>query len=164
MSKRKVLLLALWGMLFPAGANAYFSQGDQGEEIFSFLSTFDSPRNAAIEKSGAAFPSTDPTIVQLNPAALRIPDGTKRIAEIHWQTGDMAENQGSISYTSSYKKFLYQISYNWLDYGTIKGYDELGNESGKEYNPLSANYYSWDSDDADKYKANIAMTLKEFLA
>ena len=34
----------------------------------------------------------------------------------------------------------------------------------KEYNPLSANYYSWDSDDADKYKANIAMTLKEFLA
>ena len=137
MSNRKVLVLALWGMLFPTCAFAYFSQGDQGEEIFSFLSTFDSPRNASIEKSGAAYPSTDPTIVQLNPAALRIPDGTKRIAEIHWQTGDMAENQGTISYTSSYRNFLYQVSYNWQDYGTIKGYDELGNESGKEYNPLS---------------------------
>ena len=137
MSNRKVLVLALWGMLFPAGANAYFSQGDQGEEIFSFLSTFDSPRNAALEKAASAVPSTDPTIVQLNAAALRLPDGTKRVGEIHWQTGAMADNQGSISYTSSYRKFLYQISYNWLDYGTIDGYDEYGNSTGKEYNPFS---------------------------
>ncbi|MBO4436493.1 MAG: hypothetical protein J5791_06385 [Fibrobacter sp.] len=135
--KRKVALLAFWSLLLPTGANAYFSQNDQGEEVFSFLSTFDSPRNAALERAASAVPSTDPTIVQLNPAALRLPEGTKRIGEIHWQTGDMAENQGSISYTSSFKWFLYQISYNWLDYGSLTGYDEYGNETGKEYNPLS---------------------------
>lgn len=33
----------------------------------------------------------------------------------------------------------------------------------KEYNPLSANPYSWDSDDAKKYKDRISETLKEFL-
>mgnify|MGYP005606258619 FL=1 len=104
--KRKVALLAFWSLLLPTGANAYFSQNDQGEEVFSFLSTFDSPRNAALEKAASALPSTDPTIVQLNPAALRLPEGTKRIAEIRCQTGDMAENQGTISYTSSYKAIL----------------------------------------------------------
>ena len=135
--KRKVALLAFWSLLLPTGANAYFSQNDQGEEVFSFMSTFDSPRNAALEKAASALPSTDPSIVQLNPGALRLPEGTKRIAEIHWQTGDMADNQGSISYTSSYKWFLYQISYNWLDYGTLTGYDEYGELTDKEYNPLS---------------------------
>lgn len=33
----------------------------------------------------------------------------------------------------------------------------------KEYNPLSANPYSWDSDDAKKYGDRIRETLKEFL-
>jgi len=135
--KRIATLLAMWSMALPSSASAFFSQNDQGEEVFSFLSTFDSPRNAALEKAASALPSTDPSITQLNPAALRLPDGTKRIAEIHWQTGDMAENQGSISYTSSYDKYLYQISYNWLDYGSLDGYDEFGNATGKEYNPLS---------------------------
>ena len=123
--------------MLPSLANAYFSQNDQGEEVFSFLSTFDSPRNAALEKAASAVPSTDPTIVHLNPAALRLPEGKKHVAEIHWQTGDMAENQGSISYTSYYKQYLFQISYNWLDYGSLDGYDEYGNETGKEYNPFS---------------------------
>lgn len=135
--KRKAVMFAVWNLLLPTCASAYFSQSDQGEEVFSFMSTFDSPRNAALEKAASAVPSSDPTIVQLNPGALRLPDGTNRIAEIHWQTGAMADNQGSISYTSSYKKFLYQISYNWLDYGTIVGYDEYGMETGTDYNPLS---------------------------
>ena len=135
--KGKVLLSVVWSILLPTVANAYFSQGDQGQEVFSFTSTFDSPRNAALEKSAAAIPSTDPTITQLNPAALRLPDGTKHVGEIHWQTGDMAENQGTISYTSSYKTFLYQVSYNWLDYGTITGYNEYGYETGEDYNPFS---------------------------
>ena len=135
--KRKAVMFAIWNLLLPTCASAYFSQSDQGEEVFSFMSTFDSPRNAALEKATSAVPSSDPTIVQLNPGALRLPDGTNRIAEIHWQTGAMADNQGSISYTSSYKKFLYQISYNWLDYGTIVGYDEYGMETGTDYNPLS---------------------------
>jgi hypothetical protein len=135
--KGKIISLIAWSIMLPATANAYFSQDIQGNEVFSFTSTFDSPRNAALEKSAAAVPSTDPSVVQINPAALRMPDGVKRIGEIHWQTGDMADNQGSISYTSSYKQFLYQISYNWLDYGSITGYDEYGNETGKEYNPFS---------------------------
>ena len=116
---------------------AYFSQGDAGQEVFSFMSTFDSPRNAALEKSAAAAPSTDPSIAQLNPAALRMPDGKERTVGMHWQTGEFAENQGSLYYTRNFKRFLYQISYNWLDYGTIEGYDEYGNETGKDYNPLS---------------------------
>ena len=135
--KGKVISFVACGLLSTTSASAYFSQDDQGNEVFSFMSTFDSPRNAALEKSAAAVPSTDPTVVQINPAALRMPDGIKRIGEIHWQTGDMADNQGSISYTSTYKQFIYQISYNWLDYGTINGYDEYGNETGKDYNPFS---------------------------
>ena len=130
-------MLALWSLSLPTCASAYFSQNDQGKEVFSFMSTFDSPRNAALEKAASAYPSTDPTIVQLNPGAHRLPDGKKRIGEIHWQTGAMAENQGSISYTSSYRNFLYQVSYNWLDYGSLDGYDEYGYPTNKEYNPLS---------------------------
>ena len=137
MIKGKVLLSIAWSLLLPTCANAYFSQGDQGQEVFSFMSTFDSPRNAALEKAATAVPSTDPTITQLNPAALRMPDATRHVGEIHWQTGDMAENQGTISYTSFYKSYLFQISYNWLDYGTIEGYDEYGYETGKDYNPFS---------------------------
>ena len=33
----------------------------------------------------------------------------------------------------------------------------------KEFNPLSANPYSWDRDDAEKYKENIKTTLKDYL-
>ena len=33
----------------------------------------------------------------------------------------------------------------------------------KEFNPLSANPYAWDSKDAEKYRKNIETTLKEFL-
>lgn len=137
MSTRKVVMFALCGLMLPACVHAYFSQGDQGQEVFSFLGTFDSPRNAALEKSASAVPSSDPSITQLNPAALRLPENKKRVAEIHWQTGDMADNQGSISYTSSYSDVLYQVSYNWLDYGTIDGYDEYGNATGQDYNPFS---------------------------
>lgn len=131
----QVAALALLVAAFEA--QAYFSQGDAGQEVFSFMSTFDSPRNAALEKSAAAAPSTDPSIAQLNPAALQMPEGKERTVGMHWQTGEFSENQGSLYYTRDFKRFLYQISYNWLDYGTIEGYDEYGNETGKDYNPLS---------------------------
>lgn len=133
---KKVLFCAITVALAPVSSLAYFSQDNSGEEAFSFVSTFDSPRNAALERSAGALPSTDPTITQLNPAALRIPEGKKHIVEAHWQTGDFAENQGSLFYTTQLKKFLLQVSYNWYDVGTIDGYDELGNETGKEYNPF----------------------------
>lgn len=116
---------------------AYFTQGDAGQEVFSFLSTFDSPRNASLEKSASAGPSTDPSIAQLNPASLRLPSKNSRIISMHWQTGEFAEGQGTLSYTSSYKFLTYQFSYNWLDYGVIEGYDENGYRIPSEYRPLS---------------------------
>ena len=138
MLKKKNFRVATLLLLVAAiQGQAYFSKGDAGQEVFSFMSTFDSPRNAALEKAAAAAPSTDPSIAQLNPAALRMPDGKERTVGMHWQTGEFAENQGSLYYTRNFNRFLYQISYNWLDYGTIEGYDEYGNETGKDYNPLS---------------------------
>jgi len=134
---KKLTAVAAFAIACPAAELGYFSKHDAGQEVFSFLSTFDSPRNAALEKSASALPSTDPSIAQLNPAALTIADGKKRVAEIHWQTGEFADNQGTISYTTQYKKFILQVSYNWLSYGTIVGYDEFGNENGNEYTPRS---------------------------
>ena len=58
---------------------AYFSQGDAGQEVFSFINTFDSPRNAALEKSAGAGISTDPTITQLNPAAVILPENKNHV-------------------------------------------------------------------------------------
>ena len=86
-----ILTAALLVLVATFQANAYFSQGDAGQEVFSFMSTFDSPRNAALEKSAAAAPSTDPSIAQLNPAALRMPEGKERTVGMHWQTGEFAE-------------------------------------------------------------------------
>lgn len=134
----KHLLTAVSALLvIPVASHAYFTQGDAGQEVFSFINTFDSPRNAALEKSPGAGVSTDPTIVQLNPAAVILPEGKNHIASVHWQTGDMADNQGSISYTGHYGKYIFQVSYNWLSYGSIEGYDEYGNATGNDYEPFS---------------------------
>ena len=124
-------------LAIPAASHAYFTQGDAGQEVFSFINTFDSPRNAALEKSAGAGLSNDPTITQLNPAAFVMPENKDRVASAHWQTGDMADNQGSLFYTGHSGKYIYQISYNWLSYGTIDGYDEYGEATGKEYEPFS---------------------------
>lgn len=121
----------------PVAGHAYFTQGDAGQEVFSFINTFDSPRNAALEKSAGASRSTDPSIVQVNPAALVLPEGKKHIVAASWQTGDLAENQGSLSYTGHYDKYLLQVSYNWLDYGVIAGYDENGFPTFEDYQPFS---------------------------
>lgn len=121
----------------PLYGHAYFTQGDAGQEVFSFINTFDSPRNAALEKSAGASPSTDPTITQLNPAAIILPEGKNHVISAHWQTGDMADNQGCLSYTGHHDIYIYQISYNWLDYGSIDGYDEEGAPTNKEYEPFS---------------------------
>ena len=134
---KKLSAIAALAIACPAAELGYFSKHDAGQEVFSFLSTFDSPRNAALEKSAAALPTTDPSIVQLNPAAILIADGKKRVAEAHWQTGEFADNQGTLSYTTQYKKFILQFSYNWISYGSITGYDEYGEENGSEYKPFS---------------------------
>jgi hypothetical protein len=134
---KKLSAIAALAIACPAAELGYFSKHDAGQEVFSFLSTFDSPRNAALEKSASALPTTDPSIVQLNPAAVLIADGKKRVAEAHWQTGEFADNQGTLSYTTQYKKFILQFSYNWISYGSITGYDEHGEENGSEYKPFS---------------------------
>lgn len=133
----KTKFLAMTALLIPAASFAYFEHGRAGQEVFTFMNTFDSPRNAALEKSASASPSTDPSIAQLNPAGLRLVEGKEHVAAMHWQTGEFAENQGSLYYTGKYKQFIYQFSYNWLDYGDIAGYDELGYETGKNYEPFS---------------------------
>lgn len=124
-------------LALPAAGLAYFTQGDAGQEVFSFINTFDSPRNAALEKSAGAALSSDPTITQLNPAAFVMPENKNHVASAHWQTGDMADNQGSIFYTGHYGKYIFQMSYNWLSYGSIDGYDEYGNATDKTYEPFS---------------------------
>jgi hypothetical protein len=134
---KKLSAIAALAIACPASDFGYFTKHDAGQEVFSFLSTFDSPRNAALEKSASALPTTDPTIVQLNPAAILMNEGVKRVIEAHWQTGEFADNQGTLSYTTQYKKFILQASYNWISYGTITGYDELGELNGSEYKPFS---------------------------
>lgn len=134
---RELAAIATLALSTPAANLGYFSQNDAGQEVFSFLSTFDSPRNASLEKSAAAHPSTDPTVTQLNPAALILSEGKQRVISAHWQTGAFADNQGSLYYTTKYRQFLLQVSYNWLSYGDIDGYDEYGEETGKTYTPFS---------------------------
>ena len=134
---KKLTAIAAFALACPAAELGYFSKHDAGQEVFSFLSTFDSPRNAALEKSASALPTTDPTITQLNPAAILIADGKNRVAEIHWQTGEFADNQGTLSFTTQFNEFILQVSYNWISYGTIVGYNEYGDENGSEYKPFS---------------------------
>lgn len=134
---KKLSAIAALAIACPASNFGYFTKHDAGQEVFSFISTFDSPRNAALEKSASALPSTDPSIVQLNPAAVIIANGKKRVAEAHWQTSEFADNQGTLSFTTQYQKFILQFSYNWLSYGTIEGYDQYGELNGSEYKPFS---------------------------
>jgi len=134
---KKLSAIAMCALTCSAAELGYFTKHDAGQEAFSFLSTFDSPRNAALEKSAAALPSTDPSITQLNPAAVIIADGKKRVAEIHWQTGEIETNQGTISYTTQFDKYIVQVSYNWSSVGTITGYDEYGEPNGSDYKPFS---------------------------
>lgn len=137
MKTRLSLPILAMAVALPWSAHAYFTQGDAGQEVFSFVNTFDSPRNAALEKSAGASPSEDPSIVQINPSAIILKDGSNHVVSAHWQTGDLADNQGSISYTSHFGKYIFQVSYNWLDYGTIDGYDEDGKATDIEYEPFS---------------------------
>ena len=134
---KKLSAIAMCALTCSAAELGYFTKHDAGKEAFSFLSVFDSPRNAALEKSAAAHPSTDPTITQLNPAAVFIADNKKRVAAFHWQTGEYASNVGTLSFTTQFDKYVVQVSYNWSSVGTIEGYNELGEPTGKEYNPYS---------------------------
>lgn len=151
MISRFSLPVLAMAVAFPISGYAYFTQGDAGQEVFSFINTFDSPRNAALEKSAGALPSTDPSIMQVNPAAILLPEGKNHVVAAHWQTGDLADNQGSLYYTGHFDKYIFQVSYNWLDYGTIDGYNEIGEPTRIEYEPFS-----------QLITASVAFPLKHF--
>lgn len=134
----KILKLFLICFLFCSiDALAYFQRHEAGQEVFSFSSTFHSPRNTATEHSNAAEQTSDPGITLLNPAALRLQDGKKNTAAIYWQTGDLAENQGLITYARALSTITVQASYGWISYGGIDGIDEYGEETGVTHEPLS---------------------------
>ena len=90
-------------LAIPVASHAYFTQGDAGQEVFSFINTFDSPRNAALEKSAGAGVSTDPTITQLNPAAVILPENKNHIASVHWH-GNIIRASAQITLTKDGEK------------------------------------------------------------
>lgn len=136
MISMKNVLAGVFLVTCPVLCHAYFSQDNAGEEAFSFISTFDSPRNASLERSAGASPSTDPSITQLNPASLKVQEGKTYIFQANWQTGDIAENQGSLYFTTNYNKYALQLAYNWYDVGTIDGVNTDGNYNGEKYDPI----------------------------
>lgn len=118
-------------------APAYFKKNDTGEEAFSFLSTFSSARSAALENANSAKPSSNPGASLQNPAILDLGDKKNTIA-FSWQTGELANNQGYLTYARHFKSMTLQISYGWIRYGEVDGYDEQGNATGKSYKPQSS--------------------------
>ncbi len=130
-------LFCILPLLGAISANAYFQRHEAGQEVFSFSSTFQSPRSTATEHANAAEPTNDPGITLLNPAALELPDRAKNIAAIYWQTGDLAENQGTITFARKLSLITVQATYGWISYGGVDGYDEMGNETGVTHEPLS---------------------------
>ncbi len=116
--------------------HAFFKKGDAGQEVFSFISSFQSPRNAALERSNAALPSSDPGIIFLNPAGFAGNSKTNQVA-FHWQTGEFAENQGALTYARSLSRMKFLFSYGWIREGSIDGYDEFGEPTGETHEPAS---------------------------
>lgn len=134
---KKSLPIAL-ALLGAVPAAAYFKKNDSGKEAFSFLESFISARNAALEKSDAARASSDPGSVLQNPASIFLDSLQKNAIAFSWQTGDFADNQGFIAYARNLGSMIVQASYGWIRYGDIDGYDELGNETGESYSPQSS--------------------------
>lgn len=130
-------LLVLPILLLAVSSPAYFKKNDTGEEAFSFLSTFSSARSAALENANSAKPSSNPGATLQNPAILDLGNKNNAIA-FSWQTGELASNQGYLAYARHLKSMTVQISYGWIRYGEIDGYDEQGNATGKSYKPQSS--------------------------
>lgn len=134
---KKNLPFALSILLFSTFSSAYFKKNDTGEEAFSFLSTFSNARNAALENSNGAKPSSNPGSSLQNPATLAL--GVKKNAvAFSWQTSELADNQGYLAYARKLEAMTLQISYGWIRYGSVDGYDEQGNATGKTYKPQSS--------------------------
>lgn len=134
---KKISFLAFPVLFMAVSAPAYFKKNDTGEEAFSFLSTFSSARSAALENANSAKSSSNPGASLQNPAILDLGDKKNTIA-FSWQTGELANNQGYLTYARHFKSMTLQISYGWIRYGEVDGYDEQGNATGKSYKPQSS--------------------------
>lgn len=126
----------IFSFFFGTFCAAYFKKNDAGQEVFSFVSSFQSPRNSALERSAGALPSSDPSIVSLNPAGYQAGKKENQVA-FHFQTGEFAENQGMLTYARSLNQMKFLLSYGWIRYDGIDGYDESGNPTGEAHEPAS---------------------------
>ncbi|MCK9182661.1 MAG: hypothetical protein M0P13_07270 [Fibrobacteraceae bacterium] len=135
---KKICNLVFLVLLLSSFSEAYFKQNDTGEEAFSFLGSFYSPRNAALENANGAMPFSDLGVSFLNPASFKLNPEQKNAVAFYWQTGEFADNQGSVSLARKFNTMTATISYGWIKYGDIDGYDENGNATGETYSPQSS--------------------------
>jgi len=128
-------------LLFFAFSHAYFGKENEALAVFEWALLLQSPRTAAFEGAGSAFPSQDYGAALMNPALLQ---GEKYLAGAAWQSGDLANKQGIAVFSHPFwigdAKVRVQHTYGAIDNGEVPNYDEGGNETGASY-PL-AQYYA----------------------
>ena len=125
-------------LVLAANSTASFKKNDSGEEVFSFLGSFSSARSAALENANAAMPSSNPGDVLQNPALILLSSNQKNAVSFAWQTGEFADNQGYLAYARQIGKMVALVSYGWIRYGEIDGYDNMGHPTDKSYKPQSS--------------------------
>lgn len=135
---KKFSILAISILFLSSFSLAYFKKNDTGEEAFSFLGTISAARDAGLENANSAKPSSSPGSTFRNPAILTLDSAKKNAVAFSFQTGDFADNQGLIAYARNLGAMNVQLSYGWVRYGDVDGYDEQGNETGKTYKPQSS--------------------------
>jgi hypothetical protein len=138
-------LLAFW----PALSWSYFGKTNEGLAAFTWTAGLQSPRSVALEGAAAAQPSDDPGVVFMNPAALRSAHDYQVSAA--WQSGDLAERQGLLTFSHPLKCLRIQHTYGFVDNGEVEGYDENGEATGISSYPL-----------AQMYAATLTMPLSHF--
>ncbi|MDY6284850.1 MAG: hypothetical protein SPL19_06490 [Fibrobacter sp.] len=135
---KKISILTFAVLLAASASHAYFKKNDTGEEVFSFLGSFYSAKSAAMENANAAMPSSNPGSILQNPAAIVLDSNQNNAIAFSWQTGEFADNQGYLAYARQIGTMVAEISYGWIRYGDIDGYDEAGNKTNKTYSPQSS--------------------------
>ena len=120
---KKNFIFVLTVLFTITASQAYFKKNDTGEEAFAFLGSFYSARSAAMENANAAKPSSNPGSVLQNPAAIVLDSNQKNAVSFSWQTSELAENQGYIAYARRVGAMVAELSYGWIRYGDVDGYD-----------------------------------------
>jgi hypothetical protein len=143
---------ALCLLLLFAFSHAYFGKENEGLAAFGWALLLQSPRTAAFEGAGSAFPAQDFGAALMNPALLQ---GEKFGAGIAWQSGDFADRQGIAVFSHPFSigemKGRMQHTYGIIDNGEILNRDEFGDETGITSYPI-----------AQYYAITFALPLKRF--